>query len=49
MLRRLREARGVFIPLAELGTDLGRVRGELDELEAFGFVLERHPYRGVAY
>ncbi len=49
LLRRLREAQGVFIPLAELGTDLGRVRGELDELEAFGFVLERHPYRGVAY
>jgi BirA family transcriptional regulator, biotin operon repressor / biotin---[acetyl-CoA-carboxylase] ligase len=49
LLRRLRETRGVFIPLAELGTDLGRVRGELDELEAFGFVLERHPYRGVAY
>jgi BirA family biotin operon repressor/biotin-[acetyl-CoA-carboxylase] ligase len=35
--------------MAELGTDLGRVRVAIDELEAFGFAIERHPYWGVAY
>jgi BirA family transcriptional regulator, biotin operon repressor / biotin---[acetyl-CoA-carboxylase] ligase len=36
---------GGFIPLGSLGADLA----DLDELEAFGFTLERHPYHGVAY
>jgi BirA family biotin operon repressor/biotin-[acetyl-CoA-carboxylase] ligase len=49
LLRQLREAEPYFLPLVELGTDLERLQGELDELEAFGFVLERHPYLGVAY
>src|SRR4051812_43258241 len=49
LLRRLRDARGDFVPMAELGDDLDVVRRELDELERFGFLLERHPYRGVAY
>jgi BirA family transcriptional regulator, biotin operon repressor / biotin---[acetyl-CoA-carboxylase] ligase len=49
LLRRLRDADGRFVPPVELGSDLDRVRGDLDELEAFGFALERHPYWGVAY
>jgi BirA family biotin operon repressor/biotin-[acetyl-CoA-carboxylase] ligase len=49
LLRRLRDADGWYVPLVELGTDLDRVRGDLDELESFGFALERHPYWGVAY
>ena len=36
-----------------MGRPRGRPRrasvGDLDALEAFGFALERHPYRGVAY
>ena len=37
-------------PCSSWATDagLGSAR-DLDELEAFGFALERHPYRGVAY
>ena len=34
-----------FITLDALGADLS----DLDELEAFGFSFERHPYQGVAY
>ena len=49
LLRQLRNAQQRFVPLLELGTDLDRLRRELDELEAFGFALERHPYWGVAY
>jgi BirA family biotin operon repressor/biotin-[acetyl-CoA-carboxylase] ligase len=29
--------------------ELDRIHGDLDEFEAFGFSLERHPYWGVAY
>jgi BirA family biotin operon repressor/biotin-[acetyl-CoA-carboxylase] ligase len=49
LLNRLRAAEGAFVALSELGAELSVVRGELEELEAFGFGLERHPYRGVAY
>jgi BirA family biotin operon repressor/biotin-[acetyl-CoA-carboxylase] ligase len=49
LLRRIRDAQGRFVPLLELGTDLDRIHGDLDELEAFGFAIERHPYWGVAY
>jgi BirA family transcriptional regulator, biotin operon repressor / biotin---[acetyl-CoA-carboxylase] ligase len=45
LLHRLREAGGGFVPLASLGA----VAMDLDEIEAFGFALERHPYHGVAY
>ena len=35
---------------AELGAGPRRASArDLDELEAFGFAIERHPYRGVAY
>jgi BirA family biotin operon repressor/biotin-[acetyl-CoA-carboxylase] ligase len=33
----------------EAGTDFERIGRDLDELESFGFVIERHPYWGVAY
>ncbi len=36
---------GGFIPLDRLDAD----PSDLDELEAFGFRFERHPYHGVAY
>lgn len=49
LLRRLQDAQGRFVPMAELGSDLDRNRADLDALEAFGFAFERHPYRGVAY
>ncbi|WP_422929858.1 biotin--[acetyl-CoA-carboxylase] ligase [Singulisphaera sp. PoT] len=49
LLHRLRSAEGDFVPLEALGADVGLVRKELAELEGFGFALEHHPYRGVAY
>src|SRR5690348_1807385 len=49
LLYRLREAGGEFVPLDALGADLDVVRRDLDELACFGFTIERHPYRGVAY
>jgi BirA family biotin operon repressor/biotin-[acetyl-CoA-carboxylase] ligase len=45
----LRAEAGRFVPLSELGNDLERVQRDLDELAAFGFGLERHPYHGAAY
>ena len=44
LLDRLKRAGG-FVPLAGLGAE----PADLDELEAFGFAIERHPYLGVAY
>jgi BirA family biotin operon repressor/biotin-[acetyl-CoA-carboxylase] ligase len=49
LLDRLRDAEGDYVALDELGTNLKRVQGELDELVSFGFLIERHPYRGAAY
>lgn len=49
LLRRLCDANGQFVALAQLGEDIDRVHAELDELDDFGFALERHPYYGVAY
>lgn len=51
LLQRLRDAHGLFIPVADLGadTEVDSIQADLDELERFGFLLERHPYRGVAY
>ena len=49
LLLRLRAADGSFVPLLTLGTNPDAVRRDLDELETFGFELERHPYQGVAY
>lgn len=47
LLDRLRSAEGRFFLLGDLGGH--SVSADLDELERFGFVLERHPYLGVAY
>jgi BirA family biotin operon repressor/biotin-[acetyl-CoA-carboxylase] ligase len=49
LLRRLRDAAGRFVPLVELGSAIDQVQSDLEELAAFGFGLERHPYWGVAY
>lgn len=51
LLRQLRDADGAFVPLDALGEPPGSggVSGDLDELSAFGFAIERHPYRGAAY
>jgi BirA family biotin operon repressor/biotin-[acetyl-CoA-carboxylase] ligase len=49
LLDRLRAAGGAFVPAPDLDPDPDRLRGDLDALEGFGFVLERHPYQGVAY
>ncbi|CAN5670421.1 biotin--[acetyl-CoA-carboxylase] ligase [soil metagenome] len=49
LLQRLRAAGGEFVPLSALGPDPARVGLDLEELEAFGFELERHPVQGIAY
>ncbi len=49
LLDRLRAAAGEYLPLDGLGPDADRVRADLDALAAFGFAIERHPYRGAAY
>ena len=49
LLHKLRRAGGAAVPMEDLGADPLAVRADLDELEAFGFGIERHPYRGVAY
>ena len=48
LLRRLRNATGRYLPLDELGPSRESTRRDLDELEAFGFEIERHPLFGVA-
>ena len=48
-LNLLKEARGSFVPLDALGADVETVRRDLDELESFGFGIERHPYLGAAF
>lgn len=45
LFRQIRDAGGSFVPLDHLIGSLA----EVDELEAFGFVFERHPFQGVAY
>lgn len=47
LLHRLRSAGGEFVSLAEF--ELASISADLDDLERRGFLLERHPYRGVAY
>jgi BirA family transcriptional regulator, biotin operon repressor / biotin---[acetyl-CoA-carboxylase] ligase len=49
LLERLQHAAGDFVPLHELGPDLDRLLIDLEALKAFGFGIERHPYRGAAY
>lgn len=47
LLRLLVESRGVYLPAATLGGPAERVWADLDEIEAFGFEVERHPVLGV--
>jgi BirA family biotin operon repressor/biotin-[acetyl-CoA-carboxylase] ligase len=49
ILHRLHEAGGAFVAARDLGDDPDLVRASLDEMERFGFLLERHPYLGVAW
>ncbi|GAC1464360.1 MAG: biotin--[acetyl-CoA-carboxylase] ligase [Isosphaeraceae bacterium] len=51
LIRQLRNAGGRFLPLEVLcsDSDLDGLTRELDELEAFGFLIERHPERGAAF
>jgi BirA family biotin operon repressor/biotin-[acetyl-CoA-carboxylase] ligase len=51
LLHQLREADGAFVPYPALAGAAGAVAvgRDLDELEAFGFQIERHPYHGAAY
>ncbi|MHB1560828.1 MAG: biotin--[acetyl-CoA-carboxylase] ligase [Isosphaeraceae bacterium] len=58
LLDRLRAAGGGFVVLEDLAggkgagereRELDRVRADLEALAAFGFAIERHPYRGAAY
>ena len=49
LLDRLCAADGDYVPLGELGSDVKRLRPDLEVLVSFGFGLEEHPYRGVAY
>lgn len=49
MLHQIRRAGDGFVPFESLGADAVQVRADLDELEAFGFEVVRHPYHGVAF
>jgi BirA family biotin operon repressor/biotin-[acetyl-CoA-carboxylase] ligase len=48
VLERLKSAGGDYVPLSELGPNLGQVRDHLAALIDFGFAIEQHPYRGAA-
>lgn len=49
ILERVREAGGAHVSWEALRSISDRFLDDLDALEAFGFRLERHPIRGVAY
>jgi BirA family biotin operon repressor/biotin-[acetyl-CoA-carboxylase] ligase len=49
LLDRLRRADGEFVPWTTLVEVWPEAVAELDDLVTFGFALERHPFRGVAY
>lgn len=49
LLDRLRRADGGFVPWPTLAGKWPGAVADLDELAAFGFALERHPFHGVAY
>lgn len=49
LLEQLKRADGQFVAPIDLGLNLDTIQRDLDALESFGFVLERHPYLGVAY
>lgn len=49
LLDRIRREGGTHVSWEELAAFSGRVHDDLDALDAFGFGIERHPSRGVAY
>lgn len=49
LLCQLREAGGAFVPVEALGPNRDRVLADLEDLRAFGFSIEHHPYLGAAY
>jgi BirA family biotin operon repressor/biotin-[acetyl-CoA-carboxylase] ligase len=49
LLHKLQDAHGAFLPLDALGADGDSVRQDLHQFDEFGFLIERHPYLGVAY
>ncbi|HEY2158054.1 MAG TPA: biotin--[acetyl-CoA-carboxylase] ligase, partial [Isosphaeraceae bacterium] len=49
LLNRLRQADGAFVPWPSLAGEWPGAVADLEELAAFGFELERHPFHGAAY
>jgi BirA family transcriptional regulator, biotin operon repressor / biotin---[acetyl-CoA-carboxylase] ligase len=49
LLRQIQAAGGAYVPLESLGEIPDLASREIDELASFGFLIERHPYFGVAY
>jgi BirA family biotin operon repressor/biotin-[acetyl-CoA-carboxylase] ligase len=49
LLDRIRREEGAHVSWEELAALSGRVHDDLDAFDAFGFGIERHPSRGVAY
>ncbi len=49
LLDRLRTAGGAFVPWPSLAGGWPDAVADLDELAAFGFAIERHPFQGAAY
>ena len=49
LLDRLRRAEGAFVPWPTLAAEWPGSVADLDELAAFGFGIERHPFHGAAY
>lgn len=49
LLCQLREAGGGFVAVDALGPCRDGVLADVNELRAFGFAIEHHPYLGIAY
>jgi BirA family biotin operon repressor/biotin-[acetyl-CoA-carboxylase] ligase len=49
LLDRVRQADGAFVPWPSLASEWPGAVADLDELAAFGFAIERHPFHGAAY
>ena len=49
LLCQLRQAGGAFVSLEALGPCRESLHADLEELRAFGFSIEHHPYLGAAY
>jgi BirA family biotin operon repressor/biotin-[acetyl-CoA-carboxylase] ligase len=49
LLDRLRRADGAFVPWPLLASEWPAAVADLEEMAAFGFAIERHPFHGAAY